>query len=208
MLMLLALTSWRAFAADTGCPAKDGLEAWSPSCFTVKGNVRSLKPQYLRKLKFKKSGKAVLLIEDPREVLALDRRGRVVVPGIYHTGDFDYPSARRGVGRFAENGRCGYFQSGSFKILVPAEYDQCQTFFQNGALSCKECLRYCTKMDCQDSRLVGGQGFWFDARGRLLKSFSLPVLDQVCSHGIEKLIEEGQYRFLRCKLGPNDPFQM
>lgn len=210
LLLLLVLSPAWAFAAKPGCPARDGEGSWSPQCFTGKGGLRQLKPQYLRKLSFKKSGKAVIVIAGdtlPNEVAALDRRGRIVVPGIYHTGDFDYPYAPLGVGRFSENGKCGYFQSSSFKIVVPSEYDRCHPYHDDGiGAACKDCERYCTHPDCYDSRLVGGQGFDFDAHGKLLETYALPELEKACAHGIRKLDREGLY--LECEPDPNPPFTL
>jgi hypothetical protein len=209
LLLFLVFTPLRAFAGGPECPAKGGGEGWDPGCFTVNDGVRQLKPQYLSKLKFKKSGKAVILIEDPREVVAVDRRGRVVVPGIYHTGDFDYPSAPRGVARFESNGKCGFFQSRTFKILVPAEYDHCHSFHDGEtARACKDCEDYCTEVECQLSVMVGGQGFDFNAKGQLQASYVLGSLEDACSHGIEKLVKEGLYRYLKCKDDPNHPFRL
>ncbi|WP_426343511.1 hypothetical protein ACN9MU_23170 [Pseudoduganella sp. R-32] len=209
LLLLLVLAPLCALAAKPACPARDGGEEWSPLCFTVREGVRQLKPQYLRKLAFEKSGKALIVIDGdpgPNEVVALDRRGRVVVPGIYHTGDFDYPYAPLGVGRFRENGKCGYFQSSTFKIVVQAEYDHCHPFHVDGIGSaCKECEYYCTHPDCYDSALVGGQGFDFDARGKLLETYVQPGLDRICPHGFEKLDEKSHY--LECKDDPDSPFR-
>ncbi len=209
LLLFLVLAPLRALAVTPGCPASGDGGDWDASCFTVKDGVRELRPQYLRKLKFKKSGKAVILIEDPREVVAVDRRGRVVVPGIYHAGDFDYPSAPRGVARFESNGKCGFFQSRTFRILVPAEYDHCHSFHDGEtATACKDCENYCTEVECQDSVMVGGRGFNFDAKGQLLRSYDVGGLDKTCPHGIEKLVKEGRYRYLKCNDDPNDPFRL
>jgi hypothetical protein len=210
LLFPLFLMPVFALAAGPGCPARDEEGLWSADCFTLQAGVRQLKPQYLRKLSFKKSGKAVIVLEAfPHEVVALDRRGRVVVPGIRHTGDFDYPSAPRGVARFDANGKCGYFQSSTFQVLVPAEYDQCLSFHDGETASaCKDCESYCTEIDCQDSRLVGGRGFDFDAHGVLLRSYALSELASACPHGIEKLLREGRRRYLKCKDDPNSPFKL
>lgn len=212
LLLLLILSPIFAHAGKPGCPAGDGdgEGLWSPQCFTEQGGVRHLKPQYLSKLAFKKTGKAVIVIAGdpmPDEVVALDRRGRVVVPGIYHTQDFDYPYAPLGVGRFGANGKCGYFQSRTFTIIVPAQYDNCHPFHDDGlGRACKNCQHYCTHPDCYDSSLVGGTGFEFDAKGRLLRTFPQPELDAVCTHGIEKL--DKQSRYLECKPDPNPPFEL
>ncbi|MGW8393519.1 hypothetical protein [Pseudoduganella sp. HUAS MS19] len=208
LLFLLVLIPFSARAAGQGCPARDG---WSASCFTERAGVRQLKPQYLRKLSFKKSGKAVIVIDGwPNEVVALDRRGRVVVPGIYHTSDYDYPYAPRGVARFADqSGKCGYFQSNTFEILVPAVYDHCIAYHDGDeANACIDCEMYCTHPDCYSLLLVGGTGFDLDAEGRVTQQYPLPDLDKACTHGIKKLVREGRSRHLECKKDPNPPFKL
>jgi len=209
LLLFLVLAPLCAFAAAPGCPATDGGDGWDENCFTVKDGVRALKPQHLRKLKFKKSGKAVIVMDNPRQVVAVDRRGRVVVPGIYHAGDFDYPTAPRGVARFESNGKCGFFQSRTFKILVPAEYDHCHSFHDGEtATACKDCENFCTEVECQDSVMVGGRGFDFDAKGQLQRSYDVGGLDRACPHGVEQLVRKERYRYLKCKDGPSDPFKL
>lgn len=164
---LLALLAGAAPAAD---PCPQGGD-WAASCLQTSGKVRQVKRQYLDRLELNKSGMAVIVIDAPRELLAVNRRGIVVVPGIAHTGDFDYPDAEQGVGRFTAQGKCGYFRAGSFRVLVPPVYDACLAFREGEAHACQECTRRCTVPECQDSVLVGGRGFVFNAQGALLRKF-------------------------------------
>ncbi|WP_374584682.1 hypothetical protein [Pseudoduganella sp.] len=168
---LLAIVVVPAMAQDP-CP-KDG--DWSATCLETVGKVRQVKRQYLHRLALDKSGFAVIVIEAPREVVAVNRRGVVVVPGIAHTGDFDYPYAEQGVGRFSVGGKCGYFRAGSFRIVVPPLYDACLAVRDGEAQACQECVRRCTTPECQDSVLVGGKGFVFNTKGTLLRRFVPPA---------------------------------
>jgi len=83
---LLALAAGMAGAAEPSCPRGDD---WSAACFEKVGGERRVKARYLPRLARQPSGMAVVVIDDPREMVAVDRRGVVRVPGIYHAGDFD-----------------------------------------------------------------------------------------------------------------------
>jgi hypothetical protein len=203
---LLVLAGGCANAEDA-CPARG---EWSAACFEAKGATRQVKPAYRAKLPLQKSGMAVLTISEPRELVAVDRKGVVVIPGIFHTGDFDYPSAEQGVGRFEAGGKCGYFSTATFHALVPAAYDQCQAFHEGEALACKDCVRYCTEDECQDSVLVGGRGFAFDARGKLLREFALPTVDAACGSAAVARVSKmpGAVPRLKCEPGAGSPFKL
>ena len=101
------------------------------------GAARQVKPKYISRIHPNKAGFGTILIDKPRELVAVDRKGIVKIPNFFHSGDFDFPSAENGVARFlitSENVRgevvpkCGYFDSATFRIFIPARYDQCQAF--------------------------------------------------------------------------------
>lgn len=204
---LFALSAGCATAANEACPG-DG--EWAAACFETSAGKRQLKPEHRSKLAFEKSGMAVIVIAEPREMVAVDRRGIVIVPGIFHTGDFDYPTAVQHVARFQATGKCGFFSSATFNVLVPAEFDQCRAFQDGEAIACKDCKRYCTQDECKDYKLVGGQGFAFDAKGKLLRQFALPKLEAACGRaGVAEVGKgDGAYPHLKCKKDPNSPFKM
>lgn len=162
--------------ADPCPPTKRG-EDWAAGCFQADGDGRRVKPHYLKRLTPDRRGITTVMIEHPRELVAVDRRGKVVVPGIRHTGDFDYRDAEGGIGRF-ETGldgktalRCGYFDSRTFRIVIPAEYDQCQAFAGGEALVCKGCVSRCDDADCHHSTFVGGDGFALGPDGTIRERF-------------------------------------
>lgn len=193
-------------AADR-CPENG---EWAAACFETSGGVRQLKSQYREKLAVRKKAVKVITISDPHEVVAVDARGVIVVPGIYHAGDFDYPTAVQNVGRFASAGKCGFFDVASFAILVPAEYDQCSAFHDGEAIACKDCQRYCTDEECHDYKLIGGQGIAFDAKGKALRQFRLPALKDACGKpGVARVGKVNDaIPLLECKNAPHSPFQM
>ncbi len=126
LLLLAALAALppATYAAEP-CPA--GGEDWAISCFSGRGDARRVKPRYLGRLDWNAHGMATILVARPRELLAVDRTGRIAVPNIRHTGDFDYPDAEGGIGRFqAADGRCGYFAAGRFAIVIPATFNACK----------------------------------------------------------------------------------
>eukprot|EP01034_Spumella_vulgaris_P037147 gene37147-45827_t len=141
---LLMLAAAQAVA---GCPGED--DVWADQCFEAAGAGERLKRAYLKKVKFDKSGHAVLTRE-PMEMAAIDRQGVIKVPAIYFVGDFDFKDAEAGIGRFGAP-RCGYFNVKTYQIVIPPTYDQCQAFRNGEAVVCNDCIRYCTEPECQNN---------------------------------------------------------
>jgi hypothetical protein len=206
LILALALlgSCSHAVAAAPKCPSTLANDQWSADCFETVEAKRRVKPQYRKNIVPNKFGRAVIVVAEPFEVLAVDRAGLVVVPGIYAGGDFDYPRAEAHIGRFRADGKCGYFRTDSLKVIVPTAYDECKAFHEGTALACLDCVRYCRSGECEDSTLVGGQGFVFDIKGRLQRQFSLPKLEEVCGRvGVEEVSKvDGRIPFLKCKPEP------
>ncbi|QGZ39159.1 hypothetical protein IP92_02614 [Pseudoduganella flava] len=214
-LMLGVLFVLHGAAAAHGaepCPRAAGGAEWSAQCFTGQGGERRVKPKYLGRLAWNEHGMATVLIAEPRELLAVDRTGRVVVPNIRHTGDFDFPQAAHGIGRFdvrqAGTTKCGYFVAGRFTVLVPPQYDQCQAFRDDKAVACEDCVRYCTDQECHDSVLVGGTGIAFDTAGKVKRRYPLPTLEQACPNGKASVENGGPVPVLRCAANADSPFKL
>lgn len=179
------------------------------SCSAATTPLRHVTPEQLRDASFDKSGHAVVLIEAPRELVAVDRRGVVVVPGIYHTGDFDYPTPRGHLGRFRDGGKCGYFDVRNFQIRVPATYDQCLSFGEDSAQACNDCQSYCIDSECHGRMLVGGRGVEIDRRARIVRQFNHPSLAQACGGRGGTVERPGSGNaWLNCPPDPHSPFQM
>jgi hypothetical protein len=188
---------------------------WSADCFETRKNVRQVKAGFIKNLRVNQHGMTTILIAAPRELVAVDRKGKLVIPGIRHTGDFDYPHAHHGIGRFYSSSapdkkqvHCGYFEAERFRVIVPASYDHCEPFKNGRALACTDCESYCSEPDCQDSVLVGGQGSMIGSDGNTQKIFTLPTLETVCARPdlvrISKLSTGAA--MLRCLSGPDNPF--
>lgn len=188
ILIASLLLSTGAIAADP-CPAGSPGTEWASTCFETDHTGRRVKSPYLKRLRFDRHGYATVMISEPRELVAVNRRGKVVVPGIVHTGDDDFPHAYGGIARFTiashvpgatVRSRCGYFDSRSFRIVVPAEYDHCQAFADDEAIACKECESYCTGPECQDRLLIGGTGFILGLDGKVRGRRKLPDEKSAC----------------------------
>jgi hypothetical protein len=190
--LLLAFFSSATWASDL-CPPTDTEKEWSVKCFEGEDNSRRVKGEYINKINANAYGMTKISILDsrglPREVVAVDRYGQVVISNILHTGDFDYPSAYRGLGRFTAlkkdvSGKyvekCGYFQSPQFRILVPAEFDQCDPFTKDGAYACKDCVSYCSNVDCHVRAFIGGRGFLIGTNGYIKREFIVKTLETYC----------------------------
>lgn len=205
-----------AFAADPCPPTNKSIE-WSAQCFERQGDARRVKPEFVKRIKTNKYGVATILV-DPLELVAVNSKGKVLVAGIRNTGDFDYPRAYKGIGRFYPNGnnhdrkpeqKCGYFESKRFTVVVPAEYDHCKAFHKDEAIACTDCEQYCTDQDCHDTVFIGGQGVALGTDGRVKKTFALPTLETICEKPeLLRLSEPGAAtRVLQCAPGENNPFK-
>ena len=229
MTLRTLLAGWAVLAVGTHalaakpvdqCPRTKSGNEWSAQCFMENGGERKVKPRYVKRINANRHGMAVITIEDPREMVAVNRRGVVVIPNIRHTGDFDYPTADRGIGRFAINVagddtrpvyKCGYFKAEQFRIVVPAQYDQCAPFREGEGEACTECVSYCTDEDCHDRVMVGGKGVVLVPNGDILRTYTPPDLDKVCGAGQRaetRAARGGGTLFLNCKSTADSPLKM
>lgn len=204
-LWVLILLANQAFAAQDRCPKGGG--GWAAACFTEQAGVRYVKRQYLGRLKWNRQGYALVSRADAFDLMAVNRQGKVVVPGIYHTGDFDYPDAEAGVGRFGTpDGKCGYFQASGFQIVIPPRYDVCRAFHDGLAVACSGCTRYCDDEDCHLDHLVDGRADKLGLDGTVHASYTLPTLDTVCGAPEWRLLTPRDGTdLLRCT-GNKNPF--
>lgn len=206
-LALLAVLAACSTQADS-CPSTDKNLEWSSSCFAVEGQARRVKPQHAKNIVANQAGHAAIMISHPRELVVVDHRGVVTIPNILATGDFDYPNARDGLARFRSQAKCGYFDTRTLRITIPARYDDCQPFKHGVAEVCNECLSYCTEPECQDRILVGGQGFSIDRQNAILRRFTPPSLANACAGRTPgKLISVGESgSYLQCPHAADAPF--
>lgn len=197
-LSLLAACSLSSCAEASLCPPSDKAPDWPGACFVAgQSGERQVRPQYVKNIKLNRHGVALIVIERPRELVAVNAAGKVLIPGIRHTGDFDYPDPPEGLGRYdvpakdrRDGGKrhCGYFDVRTFKIVVPAAYDYCERFDEGTAKVCKNCVEYCTVSECQNSIAVGGQATLIDTQGKPVRQVVQPTLADVCrSRGTVKV---------------------
>lgn len=214
MALLLAMLATAGFAAED-CPQNGRDRDWSAQCFEVKGDTRQVKPAFVKRLKFNRYGMTTILIGEPREVVAVNRQGKVVVSNIRHTGDFDYPSAEKGVGRFyaiVRNSagelkeRCGYFKAGSFRIVVPAQFDHCDPFQNGKARVCTDCITYCSDEDCHMTTSVEGHGAVLGIDGKVRSTYVLEDRDHFCHP--PNVLTSGTYNGGQTWLLCSFPFEM
>jgi len=209
-LMACASNGW---AAEL-CPRTDLSTEWSEKCFQAQGAVRKVRDQFVDRLR-SGGGATRILVSETRELLAIDRHGRVILPNIAYTGDFDLPNPD-GIGRFSpvtslKHGaktQCGYFREENFKIIVAAQFDYCEAFVDGTAQACVDCVAYCDDEECHGKTLVGGRGVELDTEGKIRRRFDLPNVDAVCGQSggahIEKLING--MAMLHCSTKKSGPF--
>jgi hypothetical protein len=216
-LALLAVLALVGCTSSELCPPSDRNEEWSSQCFAGSGADRHVKPAYLHLVRTGAAGFATIMIGAPHELVAVDRRGAVVIPNIFHTGDFDFPDARDGIGRFAvtiggDKGRpvvkCGYFDARGFKVVIPPAYDECQPFDAGEAAVCNDCAAYCTEPECQNSMLIGGEGFAIDRGNKIVRRFTPPSLEHACDGSApDKVVNSSPARsYLQCGRSAASPF--
>ncbi|KRC03749.1 MULTISPECIES: hypothetical protein [unclassified Duganella] len=178
--LLASFCASAAVEVEDKCPLLKKGTRWSQSCFETKGEVRQVKAEYRNRIVPNKFGFETIGLSESLELVAVNREGVVVVPGIVHAGDFDYPTAEHGVGRFRSGNKCGYFQSDTFKILGPPIYDACCPFHQGQAFVCSDCVSYCVGPDCMNEQLVGGKGYKLNAKGKVIREFVPRTLENAC----------------------------
>jgi hypothetical protein len=159
---------------------------WTEACFDHTAVGRRIKPQYLKRIRFQRNGFAVLHLKSG-ETIAVDKKGRVVVPGIV-TGNYDFRDAEGGIAMFsipAKNStskfdryNCGYFQLSNFEIIIPPVYNRCDDFQNQKAYVCTNCRHDC--VDCNSVRYYGGEGFVINTKNEILQRITLPKLP-LCS---------------------------
>ena len=168
-----------ATAKQVECPKG----RWTEDCFYNKTSVRTIKPRYLKRVKFQRNGFAVLLLE-PRETVAVNRKGAVVVPGIVN-GNYHFRQVEGGISMFAipakqstgelNSYNCGYFQRSNFKIVIPPIYNGCAEFQLQKAAVCKNCRYDC--VDCNEVSYYGdGEVFIINTKNQILRRMALPRL--------------------------------
>lgn len=214
MALGLLATCWLySCTAASLCPPTKKAPDWPEACF-VFGNAgqRQVRPQFVKNIQINRHGVALIMIEQPRELVAVNAAGKVVIPGIRHTGDFDYPTAPEDLGRYdapasdrGDGGKrqCGYFDVRTYKIVIPAVYDYCSRFEEGTAKVCTNCVEYCTVSECQNSIAVGGQAMLIDTQGKPVRQIRQPTLADVCrSRGTLELGETSTSRpTLKCVRG-------
>lgn len=159
---------------------------WDEACFKTSASSRQLKPRYLTRVRFQKNGFAALSValeNGGHDILAINRKGTVVLSGIYD-GDPDFREAEGGLAPFylregkSNSSQCGYFQVSNFKIVIPPVYDICGHFYKRQAYVCVNCNLDCG--DCHNYEYYGDRAFIINRKNEILKEFSLPKIPR-CS---------------------------
>lgn len=189
-LLVFGLLFTTASSAAHLCPTTGPGVEWAATCFEANPQGRHVKQRYIKRLRPNRGGYTTVMISEPRELVAVDRRGKVVVPGIIHTGDYDFPTTDGSLARFTTGNNvhgaeapsgCGYFDTRSFRIVVPAEYDHCKAYTDGEAIACKKCESFCVEPECRDRVLVGGEGVVLGSDGKVRKRFALPHTKPACT---------------------------
>lgn len=178
LLIASFVMSAQATAAKPACAEPE----WDATCFRDSPTGKSLKPQFLKRVKFQRNGHAVLSVGPFRSV-AINRKGKVVIPGIV-SGDFDYTDAENGVAAFYTDeipgraSQCGFFQISNFQVVIPPQYHICSRFVQGYAHVCRNCALDCG--DCHNYEFYGEEGFIINNKNEIVRHLPLSKLPR-CS---------------------------
>lgn len=163
---------------------------WDQACFQTSVSGRQLRPRYLTRVRFQKNGFAALSVtlkDGGQEILAINRKGAVVLSGIYN-GDPDFREAEGGLAPFyvrdskSNSSQCGYFQVSNFAIVIPPVYNICGHFYKQRAYVCVNCNLDCG--DCHSYEYYGDQAFIINRKNEILKQIALPKIPR-CSTVVE-----------------------
>ena len=192
-LLLLALTaSAEAMSVDDPCPKTSTSIEWSDVCFKTTKAGRQVQQQYRKNLVFDRKGFAAVVITAPAQLVAVNRRGKVVRTSRNNLSGFSFEPSDHPIARFgyvvASSGdradfKCGFFQRGkNFKVMVPPVYDQCDEFVDGKALVCIGCTSHCESGDCHETDFIHGEGLVITSKNEVLRRFPLPLLPR-CARG-------------------------
>lgn len=137
-----------------------------------------IKKQCLKKLSFDRSG--VEMVNVTNHYSYVDKKGKVLIDG----GVYDpVATFSNGMGRYyitsEAKPQCGYFNK-KYEISIQAKYDGCERFKDSKAFVCKDCVEYCTDIDCHDHVFIGGDGHIINKSGKILWSGKNKGIDEFC----------------------------
>lgn len=192
---------------------------WTTKCFENSAQGQKIKKGYIKNIRANRFGRSAIWLEDRLELIIVDNFGNIVVPNVFHAGDFDKLGEGHRLIRFSvpdtgfkemQKGRCGYIDSSTLGIVVPASFDQCGSYVGGKAVACENCVKYCTEYpDCQDSVFIGGMSFVLNKTGKIVNKGPSHSLDTICgSPDKMSLREELGRKFIKCNPAQINPFQI
>jgi hypothetical protein len=203
----------KATPPEDPCPVTNKSRTWSAACFDTTKTGRQIKQRYRKKVVFDHQGFAAIIVVSPPELLAVDRRGLVVVLKKAHLANFDFEPSDNDIARFgyfAKNGskekefKCGFYRRGHFESVVAPVYDHCDSFDKGTALVCLGCTDHCESGDCHETDFVDGEGLVINESNDVLRRFPLPSVP-LCGAGIAG-DNATQNSDQHCRARPIDPF--
>lgn len=166
----------------------------------------------------KATTRSLIELNDGIELAVIDHTREIVVPNVFRAGDFDIGSDGHRLIRFRvpesgfknmKKGKCGYIDSITLNIMVPATYDECSPFIDDRAIACISCEKYCTEYpDCQNSVLLGGTTFTLNISGKVESKTKSGSVDAFCKASKSITSQESRTKFIKCEPTENNPFQM
>jgi hypothetical protein len=126
----------------------------------------SIASQYLRQLSFGKNGLAVVYSKE-EGWMYVNRKGRVIISGVAAM-DNGTDVFHDGLVRFSQDKKWG-FADEKGRIVVPPVYDGAMNFENGLAKVCRGCQSECVKSDCEHHVFAGGEWFYINTKGKIVK---------------------------------------
>ena|SRR4030042_2822637 len=146
-------------------PAQDFKEVSNCVKLSKKGQL-FITPQHIKKLSFGKNGLAVVYSKE-EGWMYVNRKGRVIIRGVA-VMDNGADVFHDGLVRFSKNSKWG-FADVKGKIVIAPIYDGAMNFENRLARVCHGCRFECAGSDCEHHIFAGGEWFYINTKGKILK---------------------------------------
>jgi len=125
-----------------------------------------LASKYFKKLSFGENGLAAVYSQE-EGWMYVNRKGKVIITGVATMDNFA-DVFHDGLVRFSKYKKWG-FADEKGKVIIPAIYDGALNFEKGLAKVCTGCRPECAGSDCEHHSFAGGEWFYINTKGEIVK---------------------------------------